>query len=52
MYEIVYDYCSPEGNEERNLTEYFEGDWFAMKDYIKSMKANGCFNIDVNCVGE
>ena len=52
MYEIIYDYCSPEGNEERNLTEYFEGDWFAMKDHIEDLKECGCYNIDASYMGE
>ena len=52
MYEIIYDYCGIDGNEERDLSEWFEGDWFDLQSHIRNMKANGCFNIEANYVGE
>lgn len=46
LYELTYDYCSPEGYEERNIREPFEGSWVALQDFIAQMKSNGCYNID------
>ena len=50
-YEIIYDYDNGvlgEGYfEEKNLREEFTGSWDELQDYIKSMKQNGCYNIDV-----
>lgn len=46
-YKIIYDYCSEDGyTDEHNLSEYFNGTWTELQDYIKQMKRNGCYNID------
>lgn len=52
MYEIVYDYCGIDGNEEHDLSEWFEGSWSELQDCIRQIKANGCYNIVANYVGE
>ncbi len=44
-YEIIYDYCSEDGFEERNITENFTGTHLELMDYIKQMRENGCYNI-------
>jgi len=41
MYEIMYDY-----EDEHNILETFVGSWTELKDYIKKMRASGCYNID------
>lgn len=46
MYEITYDYTDESGYECRNIRETFEGSWMGLQDYIKRMRANGCYNID------
>ncbi len=46
MYKIIYDRCDPYGNEERNISEWFNGNWFELQDHIRVMKTNGCYNID------
>ena len=46
VYEIRYDYCNEDGYCEEDITEEFEGNWDELKDYIKQMKRNGCYNID------
>ncbi|MBO6270974.1 MAG: hypothetical protein J6N19_17735 [Clostridium sp.] len=51
MYEIIYDYDN-EYDTERNIMETFTGDWFELQDYIKQMKANGCYNISASAVGD
>ena len=45
-FEIVYDYCG-EYDEDYNIRETFYGSWFELQDYLKRMKENGCYNIDV-----
>lgn len=48
VYEIIYDYCSEyDGcySEDYNIVETFEGSWTELQDYIKRMRANGCYNI-------
>lgn len=51
-YEIIYDYDNSaldyDGGyfEEKNIREEFTGSWDELQDYIKSMKKNGCYNID------
>ena len=51
-YEIIYDYCDDEGNEERNCIEtvWLEG-WNHLQDYLKVMRAHGCYhNIYASCI--
>lgn len=45
MYEITYDF-----ENERNLIEYFEGDFDALKAHIRKMRAQGCYHIDAACL--
>lgn len=45
LYEIMYDYCGEDGNEERNIREEFEGSWTELQEHIKQMRKNGCYNI-------
>lgn len=53
-YELVYDYCSTDGDwEEKNIHEEVEmADWYELKEYIKQMRKNGCYNIDAALLGE
>lgn len=51
-YEIIYDWCSIDGDEERNIVEEFEGSYTELQDHIKSMRANGCYNISATCINE
>jgi len=46
IYEIFYDFTDDGGYENRNIHEVFEGSWSELQDCIKSMKQNGCYNID------
>ena len=34
LYEIMYDYCGEDGNEERNIREEFEGSWTELQVHI------------------
>lgn len=43
---IIYDYCSA-WTDGYNIHEEFEGSWDDLQDFLKVMKANGCYNIDV-----
>lgn len=43
-YEIVYDY-SNDYSEEHNIVEYFDGSHIELKEYLKQMRRNGCYNI-------
>ena len=52
MYLIIYDYTDEEGNEELNIHEDFHGDWDELKEYIKQMKRNGCYNIEATAIEE
>ena len=53
VYEITYDYCSEEGYEETNITERFECETYQqLKDYIKQMRKNGCYNINASFLYE
>ena len=47
-WEIIYDYTDEGGYESRNIRETFEGTWEEMRAYIKEMRRNGCYNIDVH----
>ena len=47
-YEIIYDYCDEIGNCENDCIEDFEGTWWELQDYLKQMRKNGCYHIDVN----
>ena len=47
MYEITY--CDPEG---RVCQENFEGNWFDLQREIKIMRANGCYNIYAQDIGD
>ena len=50
-YEIIYDYCSPDGyTEESNIRETFEGTDSEMQDQVKQMRANGCYHIAVTAL--
>lgn len=52
-YYIIYDYDNgvlgygDDYVEEKNLHEEFVGSWSELQDHIKSMKQDGCYNIDV-----
>ena len=46
-YEIVYDY-----DDERNIRDTFTGDWFDLKDCIRRMRENGCYNIEASCIDD
>lgn len=46
LYDIYYDYEDEEGYVWRDNKEEFEGDWLELRDYINSMRRNGCYNID------
>jgi hypothetical protein len=46
-YEIIYDY-----EDSINLQETFEGTWHELQEEIKSMKKEGCYNIDATAVSE
>lgn len=46
LYDIFYDYEDEEGYVSRNNKEEFQGDWLELQKYIKSMRRNGCYNID------
>lgn len=46
-YTIVYDY-----EDSKNCQEEFKGDWLELKKYIKTMKEQGCYNIDATAVSE
>ena len=45
MYEITYDW-----NDERNITEMFEGEWDELHACLKEMRRNDCYNIDATYV--
>lgn len=49
MFEIIYDY-SNEYSDEKNIRETFEGEWSELQEYIKKMKADGCYNISATYV--
>ena len=51
MYELVYDYCSPEGDTEENIVEVFNGTWSELQDTIKSMRKLGYYNISATFIG-
>lgn len=51
-YEIIYDFCDADGYEERNISELFRGTWTELREYIKQMKRNGCYNIDAIAYSE
>ena len=46
LYDIFYDYEDDGGYVSRDNKEEFEGDWHELQQYIKSMRRNGCYNID------
>ncbi len=46
-YEIIYNYTDESGYESRNIHETFEGDWNKMREHVKSLREDGCYNIDV-----
>lgn len=46
LYNIFYDYEDEYGYTYRDNMEEFEGDWHELQEYIKSMRRNGCYNID------
>lgn len=47
-YEIRYDYCSDEGYEEKDIIEEFEGEYQDLQDYLKEMREQGCYHIQVS----
>ena len=49
MYELIYDYCD-DYSDEHNIYEVFEGSWTELQDYIKQMKANGCYAISATYI--
>ena len=51
-YEIIYDYCSEEGYEERNCYETVEMTYEQMRDYVKVMREQGCYIISVSAIDE
>ena len=50
MYELIYDYCD-DYSDEHNIYEVFDGSWTELQDYIKQMKANGCYAISATYIG-
>ena len=47
VYEIVYDYCGEDGNEERNLYDTVEvSGWGELKEMLKLWRLRGCYNIN------
>lgn len=49
-YVIYYDYTDDYGYECCNCQDVFYGDWFELQECIKSMRRNGCYNIDAVAV--
>lgn len=55
-YEIIYDWDNwdpeyPDAySEEKNIREEFTGTWTELQEYIKTMKKQGCYNIDATCI--
>lgn len=49
VYEITYDY-DDEWSGGGTSSETFEGSWQDLQDYIKQLRASGCYNIDATCV--
>lgn len=47
---IYYDYTDDYGYECCNCQDVFYGDWFELQEYIKTMRRNGCYNIDAVAV--
>ena len=46
-YSIIYDY-----DDERNITEEFDGVHTELLDYIKQMRENGCYNISATALDQ
>ena len=46
-YIIIYDY-----EDCINCQESFEGSWQELQEEIKSMKKEGCYNIDATAISE
>ena len=47
-YEIIYDY-----EDEHNICETFDTEsWTDLKEYLKQMRKNGCYNIDASFLYE
>lgn len=47
-YEIIYDICYEIDGiwiEDSNIVEEFNGTYHEMREYLKEMKQNGCYNI-------
>lgn len=51
-YLIIYDYTDECGNEELNIHEDFEGSHDELRDYVKEMRRNGCYNIEATAIEE
>ena len=51
VYEITYDY-DDEWSGCGTSSETFEGSWSELQDYIKQLRASGCYNIDAACVDD
>lgn len=51
-YELVYDHTGQEGIEEKNIHEKFEGTWTELQEYVKKLKATGCYHIDAAALYE
>lgn len=51
VYEITYDY-DDEWSGGGTSSETFEGSWQDLQDYIKQLRASGCYNIDAACVDD
>ena len=51
VYEITYDY-DDEWSGGGTSSETFEGSWSELQDYIKQLRASGCYNIDAACVDD
>lgn len=47
MYEIMYDV----DDDTRNVTETFEGSYDEMRQYLRDLRADGCYNITASWIG-
>lgn len=48
-YEVIYDECDDWG-EYCGIAVLFDGTWAGLQDYIKQLKAAGCYNISASAL--
>ncbi len=51
-YKIFYDYTDDEGDESRNNVEFYDGDYNGLQRTLKSMRDQGCYNIQATALNQ